>query len=60
VGSSSKRQTKKQELERYREAAELALEQLDWCISYLDRIRRPRIAQALRQNRKTIARRHQL
>jgi hypothetical protein len=50
----------KEEVERYREAAQLALEQLDWCIGYLDRIRRPRIAQVLRQNRQTIIKRHRL
>lgn len=52
--------TRNQEAERYREAAQLALDQLDWCIAYLDRIRKPRIAQALRQNRKTIMERHRL
>jgi len=48
------------EAKRYREAAELALEQLDWCISYLYRIRKPKIAQALQQNRKTIVERHRI
>jgi hypothetical protein len=48
------------EAKRYREAAELALEQLDWCINYLSRIRKSKIAQALQQNRKAIVKRHRL
>ncbi len=52
--------TKQRQAERYREAAQLALEQLDWCIGYLERIRKPRIAQALRQNRNTILKRSRL
>jgi hypothetical protein len=39
---------------RYREAAELAIEQLDWIINYLRRIHKPQIAKALQQNRDTI------
>ncbi len=58
--SNSKRMTKQRQAERYREAAQLALEQLDWCIGYLERIRKPRIAQALRQNRNTILKRSRL
>lgn len=49
-----------QQARRYREAAELALEQLDWCIAYLRRIRKPNIARALEANRREIARRHKL
>jgi hypothetical protein len=45
---------------RYREAAELALKQLDWCISYLRQIRKPGIARALEENRREIARRYEL
>jgi hypothetical protein len=45
------------EVERYRRAAEETLNQLDWCISYLHRIRKPDIAQALERNRSTIRRR---
>ena len=41
-------------------AAELALEQLDWCINYLRRIHKPRIARALENNRRGIARRYGL
>jgi hypothetical protein len=50
----------RREAERYRKAAQLALEQLEWCISYLHRIRRSSIAEVLAQNRKTIIERHRL
>lgn len=43
--------------DRYREAAELAIEQLDWCINYLHRIRKHEIARALHRNRQTIVQR---
>jgi len=46
--------------ERYRKAAELALEQLEWSINYLHQIGRSRIANVLAQNRKTIITRHRL
>jgi len=46
--------------ERYRRAAQLAIEQLDWSINYLYRIQRPAIGDALRQNRNAIVRRHHL
>jgi hypothetical protein len=42
------------EAERYREAAELALEQLQWSINYLYRIRKPAIAERLERNREHI------
>jgi hypothetical protein len=45
------------EVARYREAARLALDQLDWCVSHLRSIRKPRIARALAENRSAIARR---
>jgi hypothetical protein len=45
------------DVERYRRAAEQTLDQLDWCISYLYRIRKPEIARALERNRSTIRRR---
>jgi hypothetical protein len=44
------------EVARYREAARLALDQLDWCISYLRSIRKGQIARALAENRTAIAR----
>jgi hypothetical protein len=45
------------EAERYRAAAEAALEQLDWCIAYLHRIRKSPIAAALARNRSEIRKR---
>jgi hypothetical protein len=52
-------QAEEAEAERYRVAAEAALEQLDWCIAYLHRIRKPAIAAALARNRAEIGRRMQ-
>jgi hypothetical protein len=40
--------------ERYRTAAEDALQQLDWCIGYLHGIGKRRIAGALARNRSAI------
>jgi hypothetical protein len=45
------------EAERYHAAAKATLEQLDWAIGYLYRIRKPEIADALRRNREKIAKR---
>ena len=42
------------ELERYRQAAEDALQQLDWCIGYLHGIRKTDISRALARNRSQI------
>jgi hypothetical protein len=42
------------ELERYRRAAEDALQQLDWCIGYLHGIRKVQISRALAKNRSQI------
>ena len=42
--------------ERYRAAAEAALDQLDWCIAYLHRIRKSPIADVLARNRSEIRR----
>lgn len=42
------------EIERYREAANVALDQLDWCIHYLYRVRKAEIARVLERNRKQI------
>ena len=39
------------EMERYRQAAEDALQQLDWCIGYLHGIRKVGISRALAKNR---------
>jgi hypothetical protein len=46
-----------QQTERYREAAEDALGQLDWCIGYLHGIRKPQISAQLAKNRAYIKRR---
>ena len=43
-----------EELERYRQAAEDALQQLDWCIGYLHGIKKVGISRALAQNRSYI------
>ena len=42
------------EVARYRRAAEETLHQLDWCVSYLHRIRKDHIAQVIEQNRSFI------
>lgn len=45
------------EATRYREAARLALQQVDWCVVYLHSIRKSQIARALADNSSAIARR---
>jgi hypothetical protein len=40
-----------EERERYRQAAEDALQQLDWCIGYLHGIRKVDVSKALARNR---------
>jgi hypothetical protein len=45
---------KDDEVERYRRAAEDALQQLDWCIGYLHGIRKTQISRALSRNRSHI------
>lgn len=44
------------EAARYRAAARMTLEQLEWCVIYLHSIRKTRIARALEANRASIAR----
>jgi hypothetical protein len=44
----------REEAERYRQAAEDALQQLDWCIGYLHGIRKVGISRALSKNRSHI------
>jgi hypothetical protein len=44
----------REEVERYRQAAEDALQQLDWCIGYLHGIRKTQISRALSRNRSHI------
>lgn len=49
-----RRNSHRDETERYRRAAQDALQQLDWCIGYIHGIRKPRIARALARNRSVI------
>jgi hypothetical protein len=60
-GSKARREAPEDELarvrdeaERYRRAAEDALQQLDWCIGYLHGSNKARIAAALSKNRSYI------
>jgi hypothetical protein len=48
---------RERESARYRQAAQLALDQLDWCIDYLRRIHKPTLARQLARNRSAIGRR---
>jgi hypothetical protein len=43
------------EAARYREAARLTLQQVDWCVTYLHSIRKKQIARALAENSSAIA-----
>ena len=57
VGSperSSEERDLDREIERYREAAAQALDQLEWCVDYLYRVRKPQIARVVARNRKQI------
>jgi hypothetical protein len=45
------------EVERYRDAATAALEQLEWSVGYLREIRKPELANALDRNRRQILQR---
>jgi hypothetical protein len=45
-----------EETERYRQAAEDALQQLDWCIGYLHGIKKTKISSQLARNRTSIKR----
>ena len=42
--------TPDEQVRRYQRAAEMTLEQLDWCISYLRAIRKKELARALSRN----------
>jgi hypothetical protein len=55
-GSRQSRDEKR--ITRYREAADLAIEQLDWVIGYLHQIRKPEIARALRKSRTKIVKQY--
>jgi len=54
MDSSKKTHRRGHDAERERQAAEMALEQLEWVIGYLTKIRKPAIARALDRNRRTI------
>ena len=54
---SSQTDSKQDEADRYRRAAEDALQQLDWAIGYLHGIRKTDISKALAKNRSYIRRR---
>ena len=56
-GTSSQTQSKQNEADRYRRAAEDALQQLDWAIGYLHGIRKTEISKALAKNRAHIRQR---
>ena len=45
------------EAARYREAARLTLQQVDWCVNYLYRIKKTQIARAIAKNSSAIAQR---
>jgi hypothetical protein len=51
------KQDKQDEADRYRRAAEDALQQLDWAIGYLHGIRKTEISKALAKNRTFIRKR---
>jgi hypothetical protein len=53
---TSETQEKQDEADRYRTAAEDALQQLDWAIGYLHGIRKTEISKALARNRTFIRR----
>jgi hypothetical protein len=55
--SNSSNDSKQNETDRYRQAAEDALQQLDWAIGYLHGIRKTDISRALAKNRSFIRRR---
>jgi hypothetical protein len=50
------RDDRSEEVERYRQAVEDALQQLDWCIGYLHGIRKLDVSRALAKNRSYIRR----
>lgn len=54
--SSSQTERKQAEADRYRRAAEDALQQLDWAIGYLHGIKKTDISRALAKNRSYIRR----
>ena len=57
MASSQRSRTQAQ---RYQEAAEAALDQLEWAAAYLRRIRKPKIAKALEASRARIIEQYRL
>jgi hypothetical protein len=53
-GNNSSTSSKQEEADRYRRAAEDALQQLDWTIGYLHGIKKTEISRALAKNRSFI------
>jgi hypothetical protein len=51
---ATKEKSQDEQMERYRRAAEDALQQLDWAIGYLHGIRKVEISRALAKNRSYI------
>jgi len=51
---------KRQEAVRYRRAADLALDQLQWCVNYLHGIRKSQVARSLAKNRARIIEQYRL
>jgi hypothetical protein len=45
------------EIERYKEASDSALGQLEWVVGYLNKIHKPQIARAVNRNRQQILKR---
>jgi hypothetical protein len=58
-GNGDRQRVLDREIERYREASVSALDQLEWVVGYLNKIRKPQIARALDRNRKQILQRVQ-
>jgi hypothetical protein len=52
--TDNNRRERDRESERYRRAAIDALGQLEWCIDYLHKVRKPQIARAISRNRNRI------
>jgi hypothetical protein len=54
MGGGNRNRNTRQEAQKYRKAANDALQQLDWCIGYLHGIGKLDISRALSQNRSFI------
>jgi hypothetical protein len=57
MARGSTKNSKQDDTDRYRQAAEDALQQLDWTIGYLHGIRKTEISKALAKNRSFIRKR---